>query len=233
MSVLVVGISHRSAPVALLERVAIDDDGVQKLMADASSCDHVSEATVIATCNRVEIYTEVDRFHGSVESLSRLLVDRAGGDDRGDAAAPLRPLRRRRDLAPVPGRRRPRLDGPRRGPDPRPDPGGAAPRPGARHRRSGPQHAVPAGAPGRQAHPRRDRDRPGRADSGDRRPRPGRRCGRRRARQGRRRTRRRRDGRAGHRHRRPDGRPVASPSSTGRRSALSASPDSTTRTPSR
>lgn len=78
MSVLVVGISHRSAPVALLERVALDDDGVQKLMADASSCDHVSEATVIATCNRVEIYTEVDRFHGSVESLSRLLVERAG-----------------------------------------------------------------------------------------------------------------------------------------------------------
>jgi glutamyl-tRNA reductase len=78
MSVLVVGISHRSAPVALLERVALDDDGIQKLTADASSCDHVSEATVIATCNRVEIYTEVDRFHGSVESLSRLLVDRAG-----------------------------------------------------------------------------------------------------------------------------------------------------------
>ncbi|MDZ5622700.1 glutamyl-tRNA reductase [Nocardioides bizhenqiangii] len=78
MSVLVVGISHRSAPVALLERVALDDDGVQKLMADAYACDHVAEATVIATCNRVEIYTEVDRFHGSVESLSRLLVDRAG-----------------------------------------------------------------------------------------------------------------------------------------------------------
>ena len=78
MSVLVVGISHRSAPVALLERVALDDDGVQKLMADAFACDHVAEATVIATCNRVEIYTEVDRFHGSVESLSRLLVDRAG-----------------------------------------------------------------------------------------------------------------------------------------------------------
>ncbi len=78
MSVLVVGISHNSAPVALLERVALDDDGVQKLIADAASCDHVTEATVIATCNRVEIYTEVERFHGSVESISRLLVDRAG-----------------------------------------------------------------------------------------------------------------------------------------------------------
>ncbi|UMG93853.1 glutamyl-tRNA reductase [Nocardioides sp. TF02-7] len=78
MSVLVVGISHNSAPVALLERVALDEDGIQKLIADASSCDHVAEATVISTCNRVEIYTEVERFHGSVEALSRLLVERAG-----------------------------------------------------------------------------------------------------------------------------------------------------------
>ncbi|KAA1428338.1 glutamyl-tRNA reductase [Nocardioides antri] len=78
MSVLVVGISHNSAPVSLLERVALDDDGVQKLMADAAACEHVTEATVISTCNRVEIYTEVERFHGSVESLSKLLVERAG-----------------------------------------------------------------------------------------------------------------------------------------------------------
>ncbi|WP_141015297.1 glutamyl-tRNA reductase [Nocardioides sambongensis] len=78
MSVLVVGISHNSAPVALLEKVALDDSGVQKLIADAASGDHVTEATVISTCNRLEIYTEVDRFHGSIEELSRLLVERAG-----------------------------------------------------------------------------------------------------------------------------------------------------------
>lgn len=78
MSVLVVGISHNSAPVSLLERVALDDESLPKLVAKVSDCDHVSEATVISTCNRVEIYTEVDRFHGSVESISRLLVDRAG-----------------------------------------------------------------------------------------------------------------------------------------------------------
>lgn len=78
MSVLVVGISHRSAPVSLLESVALDRDGVHKLVTDVAGCDHVTEATVISTCNRLEIYTEVDRFHGSVEELSRLLVDRAG-----------------------------------------------------------------------------------------------------------------------------------------------------------
>ncbi|GAA4814298.1 glutamyl-tRNA reductase [Nocardioides caeni] len=78
MSVLVVGISHNSAPMALLEKVALDGDGVHKLIADAAACEHVSEATVIATCNRLEIYTEVERFHGSIEQISRLLVDRAG-----------------------------------------------------------------------------------------------------------------------------------------------------------
>jgi glutamyl-tRNA reductase len=78
MSVLVVGISHNSAPVSILERVAPDSDAVPKLVQKASACEHVTEATVIATCNRVEIYAEVDRFHGSVEDLSMLLVERAG-----------------------------------------------------------------------------------------------------------------------------------------------------------
>ncbi len=79
MSVLVVGVSHNSAPVNLLEQVALDDDGVHKLVHAAASLEHVTEVAVIATCNRVEVYAEVDRFHGSVEAVSRLLVDRAGG----------------------------------------------------------------------------------------------------------------------------------------------------------
>jgi len=78
MSVLVVGISHNSAPVSLLERVALDGDGVIKLLTDVMTCSHVTEAAVISTCNRLEIYAEVDRFHGSVEDVSRLLVERAG-----------------------------------------------------------------------------------------------------------------------------------------------------------
>ncbi|HET6666055.1 MAG TPA: glutamyl-tRNA reductase [Intrasporangium sp.] len=83
MSILVVGISHKSAPVAILERVALDRDGVNKLLGDVAACDHVSEAVVIATCNRLEIYTEVDRFHGSVEEVSRLLVERADESTAG------------------------------------------------------------------------------------------------------------------------------------------------------
>ncbi|GGF45299.1 glutamyl-tRNA reductase [Marmoricola endophyticus] len=80
MSVLVVGISHRSAPVAVLEQLALDQPGASKLAVDAVHEEHVSEAAVLATCNRVEVYADVSRFHGSVEALSRLLCERAGGE---------------------------------------------------------------------------------------------------------------------------------------------------------
>ena len=203
MSVLVVGISHNSAPVALLERVALDDDGVHKLISDAAACEHVTEATVIATCNRVEIYTEVDRFHGSVETLSRLLVERAGETteamlphlyvhyDDGAVSHLFQVAAGLDSMAVGEGqilgqtREALRL------------------RPGDRHRRPRPQRAVPAGAAGRQALPRRDRHRPGRAVAGQRRARPLRRGRRRRRRQARRGGRRRRDGRPRDRHRRP------------------------------
>ena len=77
MSVLVVGVSHKTAPVSVLERVAVDADGVGKLVHAVAGCEHVLEATALTTCNRVEIYAEVDRFHGSVEAVSRLLCELA------------------------------------------------------------------------------------------------------------------------------------------------------------
>ena len=77
MSVLVVGISHKSAPVEVLERLAMDADGVAKLVTDVLASAHVAEATAIVTCNRLEVYADVDRFHGSVEDLTRLILDRA------------------------------------------------------------------------------------------------------------------------------------------------------------
>ncbi|MFT4082857.1 MAG: glutamyl-tRNA reductase [Nocardioides sp.] len=78
MSVLVVGISHNSAPVAMLESVSVDAEALHKMVTDVAHSEHVTEAAVIATCNRLEIYTEVERFHGSVEELSMMIVERAG-----------------------------------------------------------------------------------------------------------------------------------------------------------
>ena len=75
MSVLVVGVSHKTAPVSVLERLALDADGVDKLVHTVAGCEHVLGATALTTCNRIEIYAEVDRFHGSVERVSRLLCE--------------------------------------------------------------------------------------------------------------------------------------------------------------
>ena len=77
MSILVVGVSHKTAPVAVLERLVLGRDALAKLIHDVSSSEHVTEATALATCNRIEIYADVERFHGSVESVSRMLCELA------------------------------------------------------------------------------------------------------------------------------------------------------------
>jgi glutamyl-tRNA reductase len=80
VSVLVVGLSHRTAPVDLLERVVLPVEAVTKLLADVLASDHATEAFVLSTCNRVEVYAEVDKFHGGVAQASELLARRAGID---------------------------------------------------------------------------------------------------------------------------------------------------------
>lgn len=77
MSVLVVGMSHKSAPIELLERVSLDVSAAAKLSHLALEAPTVTESAVISTCNRVEIYVETDRFHGAVEEVSRLLAEHA------------------------------------------------------------------------------------------------------------------------------------------------------------
>jgi len=76
MSILVVGASHRSAPVEILEQLAVDGSGAAKLRTAVLDTAHVNEAVVLATCNRIEVYADVDRFHGSIDDLISLLVQR-------------------------------------------------------------------------------------------------------------------------------------------------------------
>ncbi|HEV2890911.1 MAG TPA: glutamyl-tRNA reductase [Frankiaceae bacterium] len=78
MSVLVVGLSHRSAPVELLERAAINADHVPKALHDLLQGTNVVEAVVLSTCNRVEVYAHVTRFHGGVQEVSDLLARMSG-----------------------------------------------------------------------------------------------------------------------------------------------------------
>jgi glutamyl-tRNA reductase len=78
MSVLVVGLSHKSAPVAALERTVLTGDMLAKLLRDVFHADDVAGSLVVSTCNRVEVYAEVDKFHGGVSAICELLARHAG-----------------------------------------------------------------------------------------------------------------------------------------------------------
>ena len=78
MSLLAVGVSHQTAPVALLEQFAMAADDRVKALHELVAGDHVSEALVLATCNRIEVFAEVERFHGGVADVSRVLARQAG-----------------------------------------------------------------------------------------------------------------------------------------------------------
>ena len=78
MSVLVVGLSHKSAPVSTLERAAVTGDTLGKLLHDVARLPDIAETFVISTCNRVEVYAEVGRFHGGVAGVCDLLSRYSG-----------------------------------------------------------------------------------------------------------------------------------------------------------
>ena len=78
MSVLVVGISHRSAPVSLLERVTAGVGDISGVLQQLRTTGPVGEAVVLGTCNRVEVYADTEGFHAGVEAVSDLLSRLSG-----------------------------------------------------------------------------------------------------------------------------------------------------------
>ena len=76
MSLLVMGISHHSAPMDVLEKVATID--AEETLPVLGSGEAVGEVLLLSTCNRIEVYTEVSRFHAAVESLTAVLAKHAG-----------------------------------------------------------------------------------------------------------------------------------------------------------
>jgi glutamyl-tRNA reductase len=78
VSVLVVGLSHKSAPVPVLERAAVGGDTLRKLLHDVAHLPDIAETFVVSTCNRVEVYAEVNRFHSGVAGVCELLSRHSG-----------------------------------------------------------------------------------------------------------------------------------------------------------
>ncbi|MCU0309804.1 MAG: glutamyl-tRNA reductase [Acidimicrobiales bacterium] len=77
MSVVVIGLNHRTVPLDLLERLTIDDARLPKALHDVVSRDHVSEAVVLSTCNRTEVYAVAEKFHPAYADLRNFLSEMA------------------------------------------------------------------------------------------------------------------------------------------------------------
>jgi glutamyl-tRNA reductase len=78
MSELVVGLSHKSAPLGILERAVVSGDSLIKLLRDVSLAPNVAGTFVVSTCNRAEVYAEVDKFHAGVSVICDLLARHSG-----------------------------------------------------------------------------------------------------------------------------------------------------------
>lgn len=78
MNLLVVGTSYRTAPVALLERLAVAQPELSEVLARLLAQAYVGEAVVLSTCNRVEVYAAVSGFHGGLADVCAVLAEHSG-----------------------------------------------------------------------------------------------------------------------------------------------------------
>lgn len=78
MTLLVVGVSHHSAPMAVLDEIALDPQHATGLLTDIAHSSNIAEALVVATCNRLEVYADVPRFHPALDDVAELLAKHTG-----------------------------------------------------------------------------------------------------------------------------------------------------------
>jgi glutamyl-tRNA reductase len=78
VSVLLFGVSHRSAPVSILEQLSTDESDQIKIVDRVLQSPLVTEAMVLSTCNRVEVYAVVDAFHGGLSVIGQVLSEHSG-----------------------------------------------------------------------------------------------------------------------------------------------------------
>jgi len=75
MSIVVIGVNHRTAPLAILERLTIAPSDVTKAVVGLVARDNLREVAVLSTCNRTEVYAVAERFHGAYADIRDFLCE--------------------------------------------------------------------------------------------------------------------------------------------------------------
>jgi glutamyl-tRNA reductase len=80
MPLFVAGLNHRTAPVALREQLAVEDDKLRELIRDVQGAGAAREAVLILTCNRVEVYAVAEAPGEARAAVFRRLCQHRGVD---------------------------------------------------------------------------------------------------------------------------------------------------------
>ena len=78
MSVVVVGLNHRTTPLRLLEAMTVPPARAAKALHDLAGRDHLSEVVIVSTCLRTEIYADAARFHAAMSEIRNFLSEWSG-----------------------------------------------------------------------------------------------------------------------------------------------------------
>ncbi|MBI3028963.1 MAG: glutamyl-tRNA reductase [Candidatus Rokubacteria bacterium] len=81
------GLSHKTAPIALREQLAVEEDKLREILVDVHGAGVLSEVVILSTCNRVEVYGVAD-----VPGEARALAFRRLGQHRGLDLSQVEPL---------------------------------------------------------------------------------------------------------------------------------------------
>lgn len=85
MGLLCFGLSHRTAPFALLERVSFGSERMDAFLASLCSYAEVEEAYGLSTCNRTEFYIAAGNVNAALGTLLARLHDERGVDLRPES----------------------------------------------------------------------------------------------------------------------------------------------------
>ena len=78
MSLLVIGINHKTAPLAVRERVTFAPERMESALADALASTGIDEAAILSTCNRTEIFASAEQVEPAVARLRQWLCEYHG-----------------------------------------------------------------------------------------------------------------------------------------------------------
>ena len=79
MDVVVVGLSHHTAPVEVREKLSISEDGWTRAASDLCKMESITEAAVLSTCNRFELYLTGRNEYEAMRDAVKYLHSRANG----------------------------------------------------------------------------------------------------------------------------------------------------------